>query len=193
MLIQTVREPPPESPVTNASTSRTLAWIAILSLASVAFSLSFACATPLAAFAALAATRQGRADGAALVIAVWGINQAVGFGCLGYPLDAHAFAWGATMLVATLAGAELARRAAALARHEAARLVAALVVAFAGYEAALYLAQIPLGWDAGAYAPSVVATIGWTNALAFAGLLAAREAAARVGLAPRARRDALAA
>jgi hypothetical protein len=53
-------------------------WIALLVAASVAFTLGFACATPLAAFAAIAALSMPRKDALLLIGLVWLANQAVG-------------------------------------------------------------------------------------------------------------------
>jgi len=47
---------------------RTAAWIVIVTAATIAFSLSFACATPLAAVAALAGLHMKRREGAWLVL-----------------------------------------------------------------------------------------------------------------------------
>jgi hypothetical protein len=54
-------------------------WIALLVAASVAFTLGFACATPLAAFAAIAALSMPRKDALLLIGLVWLANQAIGF------------------------------------------------------------------------------------------------------------------
>ena len=54
-------------------------WIALLVGASVAFTLGFACATSLAAFAAIAALSMPRKDALLLIGLVWLANQAVGF------------------------------------------------------------------------------------------------------------------
>ncbi|MDQ6867846.1 MAG: hypothetical protein M3178_05420 [Pseudomonadota bacterium] len=69
-------------------------WIALLVGASVAFSLGFACAVPLAAFAAIAALTLSRRDAFALVGAVWLANQIAGFAVHHYPVTASTLAWG---------------------------------------------------------------------------------------------------
>src|SRR5262245_66177034 len=82
-------------------------WLAVLVGASVAFTLGFACAVPLAAFAGAAALTLSRRDALALIVAVWLANQVVGFAALGYPWTASTFVWGAALgavaILATLA------------------------------------------------------------------------------------------
>ena len=78
------------------------AWIALLVAASVAFTLGFACATPLAAFAAVAALTMTRRDALLLVGLVWLANQCVGFSVLHYPWTAECLAWGAGLGVIAL-------------------------------------------------------------------------------------------
>ena len=70
----------------SASAWRKPLWIALLVLASVVFSLGFACAVPLAAFAAIAALTLGKRDAFVLVGAVWLANQIAGFAINHYPL-----------------------------------------------------------------------------------------------------------
>ncbi len=61
-------------------------------------------------------------------------------------------------------------------------LAAALLAAFAVYEVALFAATVPLPSGPGAFAPSVVLGILWTNLLALAGLLLLHRLAALLGL-----------
>ena len=83
---------------------RHLIWLTLLVAASVAFSLGFACAVPLAAFAAAAALTLSSADALVLILLVWLANQLVGFSVLGYPWTVSTFAWGMVLgVVAVLA------------------------------------------------------------------------------------------
>ena len=59
-------------------------WIALIGGGSIALSRAFACATPFAALATLAALTMGGRDAVLLVGFVWAANQAVGFGLLHY-------------------------------------------------------------------------------------------------------------
>ena len=70
----------------SASAWRKPLWIALLVLASAVFSLGFACAVPLAAFAAIAALTLSRRDAFTLVGAVWLTNQIAGFAIHHYPM-----------------------------------------------------------------------------------------------------------
>src|SRR5882757_6642708 len=95
--------------------TKALGWIALVVLSAIAFSWVFACATPFVALAALAGTRMPARQAALLILATWLANQVIGFGVLGYPVTANAFAWGAGIglaaLLATGAAAWVGRRA----------------------------------------------------------------------------------
>ena len=93
-----------------------IGWIGLLTVATIAASLVFACATPFPALAALAALHMKRRDAFALTAVVWGTNQIIGYGLLHYPQTSDSFAWGiaigASAMIATAlaAGAERAVR-----------------------------------------------------------------------------------
>src|SRR5271156_4230381 len=55
---------------------------------------ALACATPFAAFAVVAAAMLPMRPAVLVVAAAWLVNQAIGFGALGYPLDANTMLWG---------------------------------------------------------------------------------------------------
>jgi hypothetical protein len=159
-------------------------WIALLVAASVAFSLGFACATPLAAFAAIAALSMPRKDALLLIGLVWLANQAVGFSVLHYPLTPNCFAWGAGLgIVAVLAtlGAEwtagrfnpLGRLASAL----------AFLAAFAIYEVPLFLTSIIVQSGVEDYTAAIVGRIFAINAVAFIGLFVVNRIGVSAGLA----------
>jgi hypothetical protein len=57
-------------------------------------SFAFACATPFAAFAALAGAMLPLSSALPIVVAAWIVNQAIGFGVLGYPVELNTFLWG---------------------------------------------------------------------------------------------------
>jgi hypothetical protein len=69
-------------------------WAAFLMVASTAGSLLFACATPFAAIAAIAALTLPARLALVATMGVWLGNQAVGFLLLGYPFTASSLAWG---------------------------------------------------------------------------------------------------
>jgi hypothetical protein len=57
-------------------------------------SFGFACATPFAAFAVVAADMLPLPLALLVMIVVWIVNQSIGFVALGYPLDANTLLWG---------------------------------------------------------------------------------------------------
>lgn len=162
------------------------AWIAALTVASMAFTLGFACATPFAAFAALAALTMPRRDALLLVGLVWFANQAVGFGVLHYPWTVSSIGWGfglaAAALLACLAAQACADRLAKVPAFAASAL--AFLVAFAAYEGALYAFAIVFQSGEGAFTGEIVARIFAINAAAFAGLLIVNRLGAAAGLIP---------
>jgi hypothetical protein len=159
-------------------------WLSLLAAASLMFSLGLACATPLAAFAAVVALTSSRRDALVLILSVWFANQFVGFTVLGYPWTASVFAWGvalgAAAVLATLAAQWTARRSV-----DAARVVgflATALAAFAAYEAALFVVAVTL---LGGTEDFTAAILGWIfviNAATFVGLLVLHRLAVSVGL-----------
>jgi hypothetical protein len=160
-------------------------WLGLLVGASMIFSLGLACAVPLAAFAAAAALSLSRRDALLLVILVWLANQLVGFIFLDYPWTATTFAWGAVLgivtILATLAGQWMAKRFAGTVRSV--RFAATFLVAFAVYEAALFVISAALLGGTEIYTAAIQGRIFAINAAAFVGLLALNHLAASIGLA----------
>ncbi|MEM8624484.1 MAG: hypothetical protein AAGG47_13295 [Pseudomonadota bacterium] len=142
-----------------------------LALASIAFSLALACATPFAGLAAAAALFLSPRHVVAASLTGWAANQAVGYGLLGYPMDAESFAWGAVLGVSALAAALSALAAMRMAPAVVAP-AAAFVAAFALQQATVFAATEILPSHPDAFALSVVTALFAINALAFA-LLAA--------------------
>jgi hypothetical protein len=179
---RSVREP--TSPPSTPGGWRHLFWLTLLVGASVAFSLGFACATPLAAFGAVAALTLSRQDAVFLILAVWLANQLVGFTVLGYPWTANTFAWGAALgavaILATLAGQWTAGRSADAAR--AVGFTATFLTAFAVYEAALFGISIALLGGTEVFTGAIQGQIFAINAAAFIGLLVLNRLAVSVGL-----------
>jgi hypothetical protein len=66
----------------------------LLTAACVLASLAFAWTTPFAAFAALAGAMLPLSAALPVVVAVWIINQAIGFVVLGYPVEMNTLLWG---------------------------------------------------------------------------------------------------
>ena len=81
----------------HLSGRQTVGLVALLTASSVALTLGFACALPLAAFATISALAFPPGAAISAVLAVWLANQIVGFGFLHYPIDASTIAWGFTL------------------------------------------------------------------------------------------------
>jgi hypothetical protein len=140
---------------------------ALLTASCVLASFALACATPFAAFAVLAAALLPLPTALLVMAAVWIVNQAIGFGVLGYPLDAKTLFWGVAIGAAAListAVAKLVLRSLAL----------ALVGAYASYELVLFAFTPALG-GAGSFTLAVVARLGFLDLLWLVGLVAACE------------------
>ncbi|MGB6326883.1 MAG: hypothetical protein WBG11_14210 [Methylocella sp.] len=165
-------------------------WIALLVAASVVFSLGFACATPLAAFAAIAALSMPRKDALLLIGLVWLANQAVGFGVLHYPWTADCLAWGVGLgivaLLATLGAEWTAERFNPLGRLASAM---AFLAAFAIYEGLLFLTSVIVQSGVEDYTAAIVGRIFAINAVAFIGLLVVKRIGVSAGLALEPRRQ----
>ena len=168
-------------------------WIALPVAASVAFTLGSACATPLAAFAAIAALTMPRRDALLLVGLVWFANQAVGFSVLHYPLTPGCLAWGVGLgivaLLATL-GAEWAAERFNPFGHLAS--IMAFLAAFAIYEGLLFLTSIIVQSGAEDYTAAIVGRIFAINAVAFTGLLVVNRIGVSAGVARKSRRQLIA-
>jgi hypothetical protein len=160
-------------------------WLALLVIASVAFTLGFACAMPFAALGAAAALTLGRRDALLLTGAAWLANQLVGFAILAYPWDASTLVWGVTLggvaLLTTLGAQWLVRvlygyRASAVA-------LAAFAGAFAVYEGALFVVSATLLGGTEVFAPDIMARIFAINAAAFIGFFVLHGIGTALGLA----------
>jgi len=165
---------------------RNLLWIGLLTLASVVLSGKFACATPFAALATLAALDVQRRDGLLLVAAVWVANQIVGFMFLNYPHEPQAYAWGVAIGAAAVAAYLGARWTLSIVVPFNALFaaVAAFAVGFVAYEAVLLAAGLALS-GSGGFSAEIVQQIATINVVAFAVLLVVHRIAAAVGAIPR--------
>ncbi len=158
----------------------TTTWILLLTIASTATTLVFACATPFPALAALAAVHMRRSDGVALMIAAWVASQAVGFCALGYPHDASTIAWGVAIGVAAIASV-LAADAAARG-SPAVRLVLAYVAAFVAFKLVILVESLALGGIGTALSVEIMARQFVRNGAILIGLLALYHALTAAGV-----------
>jgi hypothetical protein len=149
---------------------------AILIAACLSATLVFACATPFAAFAVLAAAVLPLRSALISIGLVWAVNQVIGFGLLNYPRDFNTGAWGlvmlATALLTTAAAAAVFRRFAAT--NVYAVYPVALMAAYAVYEIAL-LVMVPLLGGGDAFTVEIVGYLAFVNAIWLAGLIVAYE------------------
>jgi hypothetical protein len=155
-------------------------WLALLVAASLAFTFGFACAVPFAAFGAVAALTLRQRDGLLLIVALWLVNQIIGFGFLHYPWDGSTLAWGAILggiaLLSTAAAQATVRR-----QGVALSAMASFAAAFMVYEGGLYLISATGMGGTEDFAAAIVVHILEINAAGFAALLAAALLAAAAG------------
>jgi len=164
----------------HASAGRAI-WTALIVVAGGTMSLFFACATPFAALATLAASKTERRDTALAVGLVWLLNQVIGYGFLGYPWRWDSFAWGAAIGVGAGMGL-VAAIALAPTRKGPFAVSLPFVGAFAAYEFTLYLASFVLPTEPYAFTLLVVREIFVVNAVSLVGLMFAHWLATMAGL-----------
>jgi hypothetical protein len=146
-------------------------WSALLLTASLGFTFGFACAVPFAAFGAITALTLNRRDALLLTVALWLVNQIIGFTILQYPWEAMTLAWGAVLeVVAVLTTA--AAQAVMGGRPAVVAALASLGVAFVVYEGSLYLVSAAAMGGTEDFAAAIVVRILEINVAGFAGLLA---------------------
>jgi hypothetical protein len=164
---------------------RRAVWIAVLVLAAIGSSIVFACATPFAALATLAALHMNRRDAFIVTGVTWLANQAVGFGFLHYPHTWDSFTWGIAIGIGAVNATTLAVEIGNALRPLGWVLttLASFTAAFVGYEITLYAATAVLPSDSSAFSLAVVLYILKINVIAFGGLLALQYTGVRMGLA----------
>ena len=151
-------------------------WFALIATSGICLSTFFACATPFAAFATLAALKLGRRD--ALIVAglVWLANQAIGYGLLGYPWTGSSAAWGLAIGVSS-ALAVLAAKGLSTTKPAPLAVSLPFVAAFTAFEMVLYVAGFALPGSEGAFSAAVIGHVFLINAVALCGLMAAHQLA----------------
>src|SRR5208283_5958133 len=103
---------------------------------------------------------------ALLVMAgVWIVNQAIGFGALGYPLDLHTVLWGFAIGVAALASTAESKLLLHSQRSSSpVMLGVAIFGAYAAYEVVLFAFTFLLG-GSGAFKFPIIVRLGLLNLL----------------------------
>ncbi len=159
-------------------------WVLLLTAASTATTLLFACATPFPALAALAALHMRRRDGVILMLAAWTASQLVGFCLLDYPHDVKTIFWGCAL--ATAAVGSVIGSHAALDRigtiASPLRLVAAYCAAFLAFKLVVLVWSVGLGGVATTLDPAILARQFGRNGALLLLLLAFYHALIGVGL-----------
>lgn len=89
--------------MTSHNSPQSFIWPLALAAAAVVGSLATACIMPFVGLAVMAAATTSRAQALVAVLGAWLVNQIIGFGLLGYPLDFGTMAWGVALGVGGLA------------------------------------------------------------------------------------------
>jgi hypothetical protein len=177
--------PLPMSPraVPSQAVWRHHVWLALLVVAVSAFSFVAACATPFAAFAAVAALTLSRGDAFRITVALWVADQIVGYAIHGYPRTPESFAWGAAIGAAALLATWTARLT--VTRLQAAapltRALSALLGAFAVYEGTLFAVAVSGLGGTESFTLGIVTRILAVNAVSFVGLYGLHRVGAVIG------------
>jgi len=146
-------------------------WLVLLSGFGVALSPLFACATPFAALATVAAVKLGRREAVTILAFVWLANQLIGYCYLGYPRTWDSLAWGLA-IGAAIGAAALAASSLSTARPAPLAVSLPFVAAFVAFEMALYTASFILPGGQVAFTAGVVWHILLINAVTLCGLMA---------------------
>ena len=112
-----------------------------------------------------------RPRAAVTIFGIWAVNQILGFGLLGYPLDAYAISWGVALGGASLAAMLLAARLLSGRSELGPRLLLVFAAAFGAYEALLFGFALVAGGTQ-TFTASIVQQILANDGLWFAGLMA---------------------
>jgi hypothetical protein len=154
-------------------------WTMILTLAVIGGTFALSCVTPFAALAVALVGTVGLRASLGVMIAVWFVNQVIGFGFFHFPHTVNTLLfgvaiWGAavvTTIVASVVMKYMSSRSAPL------RLGVALLLSCAAYETTLLAAALFLG-GLETFRPAIVAQLAVINAVSLAGMVVLNEVAA---------------
>ena len=142
----------------------------VLVVISAVSSWEFACITPFVAFAVAAGYAMSAGAAVLTVLAIWLVNQGIGFAVLGYPWTIDTILWcfaigGAALLATVLACATFRFGL----HNNVTAIGAAFLLAFVAYEGGLFLVTFALGGQ-DAFTPAIVGhvallNLGWTVGL----------------------------
>jgi hypothetical protein len=126
-------------------------------------SWEFACITPFAAFAVVAAYALSMRAALFTVAGVWLANQAIGFAVLGYPWAVDTILWGIAIGAAAVVAAGLACATLRLGmQNKVVAVGTSFVVALGAYEGSLFLVTFALGGRE-AFTPAIVGHVALLN------------------------------
>ncbi|WP_442679984.1 hypothetical protein ACSBM8_01900 [Sphingomonas sp. ASY06-1R] len=149
------------------------AWAGALALVTVAGTLAASCMMPFVALAVMAAATLPLRQALAATALAWAAEQSLGFGLLGYPLEASAIGWGIALGMAALAVTQ------ASIAIGAERGIAPTIIAFAAgfvlYEVVLFVYGAAIGGTQ-AFTGAIVLQLARNELAWFAALLVLREA-----------------
>lgn len=146
-------------------------WITLTVAGGVFLSPFFACVTPFAALATLAALKLGWRDATIGVGLLWLANQAIGYGFLGYPQTWDSAAWGLA-IGASVGLAALAARGLSTARPAPLAVSLPFVAAFVAFELGLYVAGFVIPGSKEAFGAAVGGHVFLINAVTLCGVMA---------------------
>jgi hypothetical protein len=156
-------------------------WIILTVAGGLCLSPFFACVTPFAALATLAALKLSWRDAIGVVLMVWLANQAIGYGLLAYPWTWDSAAWGFAIGASTVL-AVLAARGLSTTRPAPLAISLPFVGAFVAFQLGLYLAAFVLPGSEMAFSVAVVGHVFLINAITLCGLMAVYQLAMVLGL-----------
>lgn len=137
--------------------------LVLLVAISAVSSWEFACITPFVGFGVAAGYALSTRTAVLTVMAIWAVNQAIGFAVLGYPWKVDAILWGfaigAAALVAVVVASAVMRPRL---RNNVATIGAAFALAFGAYEGGLFLVTFGLG-GADTFTPAIISHVGLLN------------------------------
>lgn len=145
---------------------------ALLTISCALASLGFACATPFAAFAVVAAAMLPLRPAFLVMTGAWLVNQAAGFGLLHYPTDANTILWGFVIGFAALTATLTAKIVLRVLQRSGTPVVlaVALLGAYCAYEFVLFAATPFLG-GAGNFTAAIIVRLGLLSVLWLIGLV----------------------
>jgi len=174
ILIPTASDP--SQPTTAAS----LTWMMILTIAVIGATLTLSCVMPFAALAVALAGTVGLRASLRVMLAVWFVNQVMGFAFFHFPHTVNAYleglAIGGAALVTTVVASVVMKYGSCWVSPL--RLTVGLAISFVVYEATLLAAAVFFVGGLETYKPAIVAQLAFINVVALTGMIGLNEIAA---------------